>query len=195
MCIPAASYIALRLTQNPRYQQGRTAAGTRMVHVPDLTKSGAKAAAFVRSIKNRNAFVLKAQDPALPTVDYVRDGLFNVNNAFTALPARSSNDYSKALTGAADRATKDPKTFLAVFGSGHSDNEQPRGPSASPRRASIGFTGIENVHMNQGSFYRVERHLNSHFFENGVHQDGTVLFCFSDGSARRHSSPSSNRRR
>lgn len=79
---------------------------------------------------------------------------------------------------------KDAKSFLAVFGSGYSDNEQPRGPSASPRRASIGFSGLENVHMNQGSFYRVGRHLNSHFFENGVDQDGAVLFCFGDGSVQ-----------
>jgi len=152
--------------------------------VADLNKSGAKAAAFVRSIKNRNAFILKAQDAALPTLDYVRDGLFDVDNTFNILPARNSNDYSKALIDAAERATKDAKCFLAVFGSGYSDNEQPRGPSASPRRASIGFSGLENVHMNQGSFYRVGRHLNSHFFENGVHQDGAVLFYFGDGSAQ-----------
>jgi uncharacterized protein YukJ len=152
--------------------------------IPDLANAGGKAMALVRSIKNRNAFVLKAQDAGLPTLDYVRHGLFDANTAFSSLPIKSSNDYSKALVDAADRATGDAKSFLAVFGSGYSDNEQPRGPSGSPRRASIGFSGVENVHMNQGNFYRVGRHLNSHFFENGVNQDGAVLFYFSDGSVQ-----------
>ncbi|HET9376717.1 MAG TPA: DUF2278 family protein, partial [Chthoniobacterales bacterium] len=57
----------------------------------DLTKSGAKAAAIVKSIKNRDAFILKAQDATLPTLDYVRDGLFDASRVFNTLPAKSRN--------------------------------------------------------------------------------------------------------
>jgi hypothetical protein len=66
--------------------------------IPDLTKSGAKAAAFARGIKNQNTFVLKAQETALPTLDYVRDGLFDLDRAFSTLTAKSSNDYSLAAS-------------------------------------------------------------------------------------------------
>src|ERR1700751_5966839 len=82
--------------------------------IPDLANAGGKAMALVRSIKNRNAFVLKAQDAGLPTLDYVRHGLFDANTAFSSLPIKRSNDYSKALVDAADRATGDAKKFLGV---------------------------------------------------------------------------------
>lgn len=138
---------------------------------------------LAKSIANRNAFVLRDLDAAHPSLDYIRDGILDVNS-FADLEAGISlekNFFYQKLSAACAKAKGDSKAFVAVFGSGYGsqDNHSPDS-GHNPLRASIGFSGIENVHMNQGSFYRVGNHADPHFKENGTHQDGAALFFFGD---------------
>jgi len=152
--------------------------------VEDLRRSGPAAKAFVGRITNRNAFVLAGQDPSLPALDYVRGRLLDMGRFKTLARGmgQQRNPFSSELLKAAEEAKKDRATFVAVFGSGYPDQDDRQGQqTADPRQASFGFNGIDNVHMNQGSFYRVGRHTTGHFAENGPNQDGAVLFFFGDG--------------
>ena len=86
------------------------------------------------------------------------------------------------LAAAVTHAKNDSHSFVAVFGSGYAvpaENASSLTPS-DPRNAAFGFSGIANVHMNQGSDYRVGRHLDSQYRENGPNQDGAVLFFLPD---------------
>ena len=102
--------------------------------------------------------------------------------SFETLPRGANpenNVFYTALVAAAERALENPDTFVAVFGAGYGGT-----PSVGPARASFGFTGVDNVHMNQGSYYEIGRHLDHHYSENGPRQDGAVLFFFSDGTVQ-----------
>lgn len=138
---------------------------------------------LAKSIANRNTFILRDADPSHPSLDHLRDGVVNMNS-FKPLKhgiGLAKNDFYQGLSAAAAKALTDKTAFLAVFGSGYpSQDNRPAGPGHNPLRASLGFSGIENVHMNQGSFYRIGDHVDPHFRENGTHQDGAVLFFFSD---------------
>lgn len=146
---------------------------------------------FAKSIKNRNAFILRDQDPSHPSLDYIRDGIVDIA-AFQAIRAGApidKNPFYKRLAAAADlaavpqNAQKHSNSFVAVFGTGYPDeDDRPSGAGHNPLRASAGFSGIDNVHMNQGSFYRVGNHTYPHFDENGTHQDGAVIFFLDDGT-------------
>lgn len=135
-------------------------------------------------------FVL-AQDGA-PALDFVRGEILDMSQ-FKTLPAGidpENNDYRNALVDAAtqaQQANQDGETFVAVFGTGYSDHGSGRGSQGGTnlRRASFGFTGVDNIHMNQGSFLEVgNRESQKHYRENGPNQDGAVLFFFADGSVR-----------
>lgn len=136
---------------------------------------------LAKAITNHNAFVLKTQDISHPSLDYIRDGIVDVNS-FTTIKTRipfDKNPFYKSLSSIASKATGDSAAFLAVFGTGYPDqDDRPAGAGRNPLRASIGFSAIDNVHMNQGSFYRIGDHTYPHFNENGTHQDGAVLFFF-----------------
>ena len=163
----------------------------------DLTTSKARGARelttsvrgfFGKKAKHPNgAFYLTGVDANIPTLDYVRDGVVDMSR-FTVLGHNekgSRNGFGKALIEAASQAAEDTETFVAVWGTGYPDqDDRIAGYSRNPRRASFGFTGIDNVHMNQGTFHRVGHHLTGHFAENGPHQDGAILFYFGDGSVK-----------
>jgi uncharacterized protein YukJ len=152
--------------------------------VDDLQQSSAAARAFVARIANRNAFVLAEQDASLPTLDFVRGAVVDMGRF--ELLARGTdpekNPFRGELIKALEEAKKDRSAYVAVFGTGYPDQDDRKGQVVGdPRQASFGFTGVDNVHMNQGSFHRVGRHLTGHFAENGPNQDGALLFFFGDG--------------
>jgi uncharacterized protein YukJ len=148
--------------------------------IPNLRKGNAKAKALADSIQNQNQFALSDHE-GTPTLDFVRDGILNMDK-FVTVPRGTKptkNDFYTALVAAAEKATGNPGTFVAVLGTAYSPST-----SSNPERASFGFTGVENVHMNQGTYYEIGRHLNHHYSENGPNQDGAVLFFFSDGTVQ-----------
>jgi uncharacterized protein YukJ len=140
---------------------------------------------LAKGIANRNAFVLHDGDQSRPSLDFIRDGVIDIKAFKTLKPGLSpqANPFYKGLVQVAGKAKTDAGAFVAVFGTGYPDqDDRPRGRGHNPLRASAGFTGIDNVHMNQGSPYRVGHHTDPSFAENGTHQDGAVLFFFSDKS-------------
>lgn len=141
---------------------------------------------LAKSITDRNSFVPRDLDPHQPSLDYIRDGIVKMN-AFHTLKLGvppDKNPFYKSLGAAAAKAQADPSAFVAVFGTGSSGlGEGGHSVSASqnPRRAAAGFSRMDNVHMNQGSFYRVGDHADPRFAENGAHQDGAILFFLGGG--------------
>jgi len=155
--------------------------------IEDLPSSKLKKAVLLaRSLQNRNRFDLASENPGLQRLDYVRGGIISISG-FAALPHTLSktgpaNNFLKRLVAALTEAVKDQDAFVAVFGSGYTN--EPRGTTAyaaDPARSSVGFTGVENVHMNQGSLYQIGHHLTGHFAENGPNQDGALLVVTKDG--------------
>jgi uncharacterized protein YukJ len=147
--------------------------------VANLRKGNSKAKALAAGISNQGRFELVSQGS--PTLDFVHDGVLDMN-AFQTIPRGASpedNAYYSALVDAAERAKNDASSFVAVFGTGYSETG-----SAAAARASFGFDGVDNVHMNQGSYYEVGTQVDGHYKENGPHQDGAVLFFNSDGTVQ-----------
>lgn len=153
--------------------------------IDDLKRAGTKARDLVRRITNRSGFMVGSVDPSIPRLDYVHDGILNMT-AFQALPQNvdpSKNAFARKLIKAASVVKGKADAFVAVFGSGYmGDSRRSRESPANPLTASFGFTGVENVHMNQGSFHFLRQHLNGQFAENGPAQDGAFLFFMSDGT-------------
>lgn len=148
--------------------------------VEDLSKAKFPAARKLASaITNSRSFLLAALNPALPRLDYVRGGILDIT-AFATLPTCASNApnaYLQKLGAAVTQAKNDSHSFVAVFGSGYAAAPESSSSAAfDPLNAAFGFSGVDNVHMNQGSDYRVGRHLNNQFRENGPNQDGALLF-------------------
>lgn len=143
---------------------------------------GLKGTSLARAIKNRNQFLLHSQDPSGPTLDYLRDGILKMSG-FESVPApgrRQSSSLQSLIADAAEATSAGG--FVAVFGSGYPDqDDRPPGPGNDPQRNAFGFTGVDNVHMNQGNYLRVGTHDNGQYQENGIHQDGGILFFQSDG--------------
>jgi len=147
--------------------------------IADLRKGNAKAKTLAAAIQNQQSFVLASEGG--PVLDFVRGGFLNMD-AFVTIPRGTSpenNDYYSALVQAADQAIQDPDGYVAVFGTGYGGT-----PAAGPARASFGFNGVDNVHMNQGSYQEIGSDLNQHYSENGPNQDGAVLFFFSNGTVQ-----------
>jgi len=143
-----------------------------------------KAQSLARFLANRNSFELASENPRLPRLDYVRGGIVPMSG-FHALPLASgreaANNFLKRLVAALAHATKDKDAYVAVFGSGYASERTGTNASAlDPAHSSTGFTGVENVHMNQGSLYQIGHHLTGHFAENGPDQDGGLLIVGKD---------------
>lgn len=147
--------------------------------VANLRKGNAKAKALAAAITNQSRFLLASQGSA--TLDFVHDGFLDMD-AFQTIPRGASpedNAYYSALVAAAESAKNDANSFVAVFGTGYSQSG-----SSSGSTSSFGFSGVDNVHMNQGSYFEVGTHIDAHYKENGPHQDGAVLFFHSDGTVQ-----------
>jgi len=153
--------------------------------VTDLQKAGAAAKALVSKIKNVSAFRVKETSANLPTLDFVHGNVINMK-AFRPLPDGSSNSsqFGKKITDLANAVSGKSDAFVAVFGTGYPDQDDRitgRHQQINPLQDSFGFTGIDNVHMNQGSYYRIGGHSDAHFHENGPDQDGAVFFFLPGG--------------
>ena len=176
--------VSLNVQSTPA-QHGAPSPALQFQFVPDLAKSKFPAARkLATSITNSQNFLLSSQNPHLPRLDFVRGAILDLH-AFTQLPpAPAINPCLQKLITAVDDTSVDSASFVAVFGSGYAVQQENASPASDPLNAAFGFTGLDNVHMNQGSDYRVGRHLNNQFRENGPNQDGAVLFFFADQSVQ-----------
>jgi uncharacterized protein YukJ len=140
-------------------------------HFADLRASDREAMrAFVAGIQNGNTFRLA--DDGGQRLDYIHAGLLDTSK-FITLPHDGGDPQHSALASlliaAARKAKGDNNTFVAAFGTGF------------PPHVST-FQGVDNIHMNQGSFRQVGHGGDRFFRENGPKQDGAVLFFHSDGT-------------
>src|SRR6202166_3429572 len=153
--------------------------------VDDLRWSKLKnAKALANSLVNGNRFDLASENPGLLRLDYVRGGVISMDG-FRALPGathrgQSGNSFLTRLVDALTQAVKDKHAYVAVFGSGYTAAPGGTLRYSDPARSSMGFTGVENVHMNQGSLHQIGQHLTGHFDENGPDQDGALLVVTQD---------------
>jgi uncharacterized protein YukJ len=115
-------------------------------------------------------FLTADSEPDLPRLDFVRGGIVDPFK-FSELkegpnPLRSR--FEKAVARAAQAGIS-----VAVFGTGY-----PMDP-VSGGSVPTGFTGIENIHMNQGTKNLINGF--PHYVENGPNQDGGIIFLFPSG--------------
>ncbi len=113
------------------------------------------------------SFVTADSDPKLPRLDFVRGGVIDPDD-FVNLPAGQAvleNEFKKAVA-----AAQQDGVLVAVFGTGYPIDAHAR------RSVPTGFTGVENIHMNQGALNQINSE--PHYVENGPGQDGGVIFLF-----------------
>jgi len=133
---------------------------------------------LVTALKDRKAtpnFLPAAAGNGVPTLDFVRGNILDPS-AFEDVPAGGSpfhTAFEAALEQAAATDQKD-RALVAIFGTGY-----PLDP-ATGASVPTGFTGIDNIHMNQGALNTI--HGDNHYQENGANQDGGVIFLFPEGA-------------
>jgi len=116
-------------------------------------------------------FLTLSSIPTVPYLDFVRGGFISPKR-FKELPARSralQDEFKRTVTEA-----RKADAMVAVFGTGYPIDQDKR------RSVPTGFTGIENLHMNQGA-----RNLISgepHYRENAAGQDGGIIFLLPGGA-------------
>jgi uncharacterized protein YukJ len=149
--------------------------------VVDFSRRGTRAGkALVEKLvamKTTPSFLVADSEPSLPRLDFVRDDILDVDR-FVDLPAGSNplrNRFEQTLNAEA-RVGRNGGPLVAVFGTGY-----PIDPH-SGRAVPTGFTGIENIHMNQGAMNLVNGA--THYLENGPNQDGALIFLLASGEAR-----------
>src|SRR6185312_13126911 len=109
--------------------------------------------------------------PNLPRLDFVRGGFINPKR-FKDLPARSralQDEFKKTVAEA-----RKADAMVAVFGTGY-----PIDPGKG-RSVPTGFTGVENLHMNQGARNMIMGE--PHYLENAAGQDGGIIFLLPGGA-------------
>jgi len=122
-----------------------------------------------------SGFLQAASEPSAPRLDFVRGGFLNPKK-FADLPPGSKaleDAFKDAIVEARKPGGKSP-ALVAVFGTGYPVDPDTGGP------VPTGFTGIENIHMNQGA-----RNLINgapHYLENGPGQDGGIIFLLPGGA-------------
>ncbi len=131
--------------------------------IVDAEKTGPqKLKDLIRSLRSKGQtqnFLVKGGDGD-PSMDFVDWGL----NGFKPSDDKLHTEFGKAV----EAAKTDAAALLAVFGTGYPVNPATGG---SP---GTGYTGIENVHMNQGTPDRVG--MGGQYRENGRNQDGGLIF-------------------
>jgi uncharacterized protein YukJ len=87
------------------------------------------------------SFIPALSDPALPRLDFVRGGFVNPKRFVELRPGVKTleTEFRKAVAEA-----QQAKAPVAVFGSGYPVDPQ------TGKSVPTGFTGVENIHMNQG---------------------------------------------
>jgi hypothetical protein len=110
----------------------------------------------------------------VPRLDFVRGGIIDpqkfIADSTTTGPLRGRFEQALSELAEADRTAG---ALIAVFGTGYPVDPQ------TGDAVSTGFTGIENIHMNQGAFNRINSPR--HYVENGPDQDGGLIFLLPDG--------------
>jgi uncharacterized protein YukJ len=141
--------------------------------VRKLQKLGLKSDA-----KGTRCFLLANENRDIPSLDYTDNSIFDP----LAFPSETHKQPKvgkhrqkqnlKALQRSVEKAAQG-NAMVAVFGTGypmdHRTGEYP----------STGFTGVDNVHMNQGAFNRTNGTL--HYQENGKEQDGGLFILGESG--------------
>jgi uncharacterized protein YukJ len=129
----------------------------------------------LRALRMTKSFLTAHSTPSIPRLDFVR-GRFLDPEKFADLRPTSKallTEFKTALTEAGKSAGKS-KTLVAVFGTGYPIDE------ATGGSVPTGFTGIENIHMNQGAKNLIN--AKAHYLENGPNQDGGIIFLFTTGA-------------
>lgn len=146
--------------------------------IVDVAAQGTDALkALVARLRSMGATPSFQSGPGLPSLDFVRGGLLDPS-AFQTIPDGANplkDAFQQALESAIEAAEQDG-TLLAVFGTG-----SPIQPG-SGRSPPTGYTGVENIHMNQGAPNRVG--AGTHYRENGPDQDGGLIFLGPNGAAQ-----------
>jgi hypothetical protein len=122
-------------------------------------------------------FLLASQDQRLPCLDYADTDILrprDFQSEKTDEPKvlrpgrpRKSRPQPVERLQAVLRAAAEGEAMVAVFGTGAPTDHR---SGAVP---ATGFTGVDNVHMNQGAFNRTNGTL--HYLENGRVQDGGLI--------------------
>jgi hypothetical protein len=129
---------------------------------------------LVRKLMRRRAttsFITADSDQDLPRLDFVRGGIIDPNG-FVDLAAGATvlqREFQKTVNAARKSGAE-----VAIFGTGYPIDADAR------RSVPTGFTGIENIHMNQGALNQIRGE--PHYVENGPDQDGGVIFLFPEGA-------------
>jgi len=119
-----------------------------------------------------HSFLLAAENRAVPRLDYTAGDLAKLL-AFPSEVHKRPKVGDKGLAQnlkplhVALTAALKSNAMVAVFGTGYPADHR---TGALP---PTGFTGIDNVHMNQGAFNRTNGTL--HYMENGPEQDGGLI--------------------
>lgn len=110
-------------------------------------------------------------------LDFVRGGLIADGAGFTKVQPGKDPLHSAFEQALVDAISLDESTDgvpIAIFGTGYPIN---RRTGTSP---GTGYTGIDNIHMNQGSPNVTGG--GDHYLENGPNQDGGLIFLFPTGA-------------
>jgi uncharacterized protein YukJ len=143
---------------------------------------------LVANLSNQSSFILADSEAAPPTLDFVHGGVLDMA-AFQTIPRGTDpedNDFYQRLVAAAEKARTNAEAFVVVFGTGFPSH-------GTTVHSAAGFTGVDNIHMNQGNFRLIDDQPNRFFRENAPNQDGAVLFSTPTGRSRAFSA-SFNRR-
>ena len=167
---------------HPPYRVAVNLQTTKSKHKPELqyqivefgrrpTPKGTALIKKLTALGISESFVVAESDPALPRLDFVRGGFLNPKKFVDLRPGVKAleTEFKKAVA-----ETMKAKALVAVFGSG--SPVDPQTGMALP----TGFTGIENIHMNQGT----KNLINSkpHYLENDPDQDGGIIFLLPGGA-------------
>lgn len=130
--------------------------------------------ALIARLKAMGATSSFLVEPGLPALDFVHGDLvdpaaFQANDS----GANPLKDAFEAALNEAVEADESAGAMIAVFGTGY-----PVNPSTQ-RSPSTGYTGVDNIHMNQGA--RNVTGQKSYFTENGPNQDGGLIFLLPSG--------------
>jgi uncharacterized protein YukJ len=120
-------------------------------------------------------FLEADSNPSNPRLDFVRGDVVNLNKFVDVSGA--ADPLLDKFKGALAKATEENQkasAMIAVFGTGYPIDQKTDGS------VPTGFTGIENIHMNQGAINLVSGA--PYYRENGANQDGGVIFLFSKGA-------------
>jgi uncharacterized protein YukJ len=133
---------------------------------------------FIEALKRLSPtpnFLVANSNPAVPRLDFAHGGIVDPDG-FVDLPAASHplrNKFEQLLAAMAKTEEK-AGAFLAIFGSGYPTD--PLKETAVP----TGYTGIENIHMNQGSPNLING--DPYYRENAPNQDGGLVFLHPGGA-------------